>query len=115
MTTKEFEILQRAYEACLALAPYREMSLDEFKAPGYDEADKVVGLATDVSYSADAIASALTQPDFANSDRVRRLAMLYGDRDLGGSLTARCLHHYVTQQVPELEQMLRAALDKLQC
>lgn len=112
---KTTEILQRAYEACLALAPYREMSLDEFKALGYDRTDNIAGLATDISYSSDAIASALTQPDFANRDRVRRLAMLYGDRDLGGSLTARCLHHYVTQQVPGLEQMLRAALDKSEC
>lgn len=110
-TSNPGEILQQAYEACRALAVYRDMPFDAFKA----DTDKIVDLTTTISYSADAIASLLTQPDLGERDRLRRLAKLSGDRDLGGSLTARYLHHYVTQQVPELEQILRAALDKSQC
>ena len=111
-TSNPVEILQQAHEACRALAPYRAMSLDDFKALGYDGTDQVAELATNVSYSADDIASILTDPDLDERDRLRRLATLSGDRDLGGGLTARCLHHYVTQQVPELEQVLRDALER---
>lgn len=108
-TSNPVEILQQAHEACRALAAYRDMPFDAFKA----EADKIVDLTTTISYSADEIASILTQPDLGERDRLRRLATLFGDRDLGGGLTARCLHRYVTQQAPELEQILRDALRRL--
>lgn len=104
------EILQQAHEACRALAAYREMSLDDFKALGHDHIDKVADLVTGISYSADAIALILTQPDIAKRDEMRKLAKLYGDRERGGSLTARSLHHYITQQVPALESVLHDAL-----
>ena len=106
------EILQQAYHACLALAAYREMSLDDFNALGHDGIDKVAELAAGISYSADAIALILTQPDIAERDEMRKLAKLYGDRERGASLTARSLHHYVTQQVPKLETVLSNALKR---
>ena len=106
------EILQQAYHACLALAAYREMSLDDFNALGHDGIDKVAELAAGISYSADAIALILTQPDIAERDEMRKLAKLYGDRELGAALTARSLHHYVTQQVPKLETVLSNALKR---
>jgi len=106
------EVLQQAHEACLTLAAYREMSLDDFKALSHDGIDKVADLAAGISYSADAIALILSQPDIAKRDEMRKLAKLYGDRARGASLTARRLHHYVTQQVPELERALHGALDR---
>lgn len=106
-------ILQRAHETCLALSAYRKTSLDDFIGLGYDGLDKVTELATDISYSAEVIASILTQPDFTERDSLRKLATLYGDRERGGSLTAQCLHHYVTQQVPALETALRGALERV--
>lgn len=107
------EILQQAHEACLALSAYRRTSLDDFNALGYDGLDKVTELATDISYSAEVIASILTESGIAERNEIRKLATLYGDRERGGSLTARCLHHYVTQQVPELETALRGALERV--
>ena len=104
------EILRRAYEACLALVTYREMSLDGFGALGHDGMDKAAELAAGISHSADAIALILAQPDIAKQDEMRKLAKLYGDRARGGSLTARSLHHYVTQQVPALKSVLHDAL-----
>ena len=106
------EVLQQAHEACQALAAYREMSLDDFKALGHDRIDKAAELAAGISYSADAIALILTQPDIAKRDEMRKLAKLYGDRERGGSLTERSLHHYVTQQVPALESVLYDALTR---
>ena len=106
------EILQQAYHACLALAAYREMSLDDFNALGHDGIDKVAELAAGISYSADAIALILTQPDIAERDEMRKLAKLYGDRERGAALTARSLHQYVTQQVPKLETVLSNALKR---
>ena len=102
-TSTPVEILQRAHAACLALAVYRDMTLDAVNA----DADKILDLTATISQSADAIASILTPPDLGERDRLRRLATI-----AGSSLTARCLHRYVTQQVPELEQVLRAALDR---
>lgn len=105
-TSNPTEILRQAHEACCALAVYRDMPFDAFKA----DTDKIVDLTATISDSADAIASILTQPDLGERDRLRRLANLSGE-----SLTARCLHRYVTQQVPELGQILRAALGKSPC
>lgn len=112
MSNQPTEILQQAHEACLALAAYRDLSLDDFKALGYDGIDKVADLATGISYSADAIASILAQPNITERDEMRKLATLYGDRERGGSLTVQCLHHYVTQQVPALETALRDVLKR---
>ncbi len=106
------EVLQQTHEACQALAAYREMSLDDFKALGHDGIDKIADLAAGISYSADAIALILSQPDIAKRDEMRKLAKLYGDRERGGSVTAQSLHHYVTQQVPALEMVLRDAIKR---
>ncbi len=106
------EVLQQANDACQALAAYREMSLDDFKALGHDGIDKAAELAAGISYSADAITLILSQPDIAKRDEMRKLAKLYGDCERGGSLTARCLHHYVTQQIPALESVLHDALKR---
>ena len=106
------ELLPQAHEDCLALAAYREMSFNDFNAISHDGIDKIADLAAGISYSADAIALILTQPDIAERDEIRKLAKLYGDRERGGSLTARCLHHYVTQQIPALESVLHDALKR---